>query len=251
MPRENFWRRRDVASRRTLARVRLVLREPRKALRWLREPRVNFVDVPLQVLEALLPSNAVILDAGAADGTDALALAKSFPNGRLLAVEPHPALFQMCFERATSARNVECFQLALSDHEGQAVLNLSSGPGDSSSLLRPHLHSSLHPEIEFKSSVSVRCTTIDQFIKSRKLPWPDMLRLDLQGVELRVLKSSPDALASSSLIQVEASRYPLFDGGAVVDDLQDFMRQEGFSLILDRMGAFTGNLLFGRRKRDV
>jgi FkbM family methyltransferase len=80
--------------------------------------------------------------------------------------------------------------IALSDKSGISTLNVNATSG-SSSILTTHSRGSSYWEkgmLETKAQVQVSVKTIDTFCRERKISKIDILKLDVQGNELRIIK---------------------------------------------------------------
>ena len=236
-------------------RIRFAVLNPVTALRWVKTPRTIRCEITADEIAQYAGAKPVILEAGAANGVDTERLAKRFPDGLVIAVEPLPTAFMQCLERTAQLPNVIPFRVALSDDLRRSKLNvsrnLSDGSTDASSLLAPQRHLEFFPAVDFGASVEVECCTLDALIDDYKVPSPTVLRLDLQGMELRVLQASPRVLAGVETIVTEGSRVPLFSGGARFSDLRRFLTSQGFKLRIDRIGALSGNALFTRVRSSL
>lgn len=62
-----------------------------------------------------------------------------------------------------------------------------------------------------------------------ELAAPDLLKLDIQGAELTVLRHGIQKLASTLMIQVEVSFIPLYLGQPPVGEVDTWLRAQGFS----------------------
>lgn len=236
-----------------LWRLRLGLTNPKRLLERLRSGSTDFVRISAEEIANFCPCPRLILEAGAADGFDTLLLGIQFPRSRILAVEPVPQALEVCRARVVGRQNVIVVEGALSDLSGIAQLHLSISPTghstDSSSLLEPSQHFDFFPDTVFEQSISVRTYTIDELTGSLGLEAPDVMWLDMQGMEMRVLIASPVAFAEARVVVTEASRVPLYDGAPTFSQLKRFFREAGFRLGIDRVGAISGNALFYRPDR--
>lgn len=106
---------------------------------------VNVFAVPGFDFYALfLPEDPVIIDAGAHDGTAAVAMANRWPDGQIYSFEPSPNLHDRFLENVAFYSNIAFFPIALGDQDGFAQFNVSSptNPGQQydaqGSLLTPN-----------------------------------------------------------------------------------------------------------------
>ena len=70
--------------------------------------------------------------------------------------------------------------------------------------------------------------TIDVIVKSRCTTGPDLLKLDVQGYELEVLKGADATLAHLSVILTEVNLIDIHKNVPLLDDLVVFLRDRGF-----------------------
>lgn len=69
-------------------------------------------------------------------------------------------------------------------------------------------------------------------------PRPDLIKIDIQGAELTVLKNGLDMLTSALVVETEVEFVPLYKDQPLFGDMQRFMRTQGFELhkMLDLSG---------------
>ena len=131
----------------------------------------------------------VIIEAGAASGTDTLWFSQTFPKGRIFAFEPLTISFNKTLQRVTNCDNVEVYNVALGPTESTEQLYVSSNRV-SSSLLKPTGHIQFHPRISFENKSTVRTINLDNFLKDQQVKQVDLMWLDMQGYEHTVLSHS-------------------------------------------------------------
>jgi FkbM family methyltransferase len=195
-----------------------------------------------------LPNNPTIIEAGCADGIDSLLFAKEFPKGTIVAVEPIPELFKKSMALVESHPNVHLYQLALSGKSDEVKIMFSGDQENihhSASLLKPTKHFKHFPQIEFQRKLSVTTISLVDLMKKCNLDHVDLLWLDLQGLELEVLKNTQkEILSRIGVIHLEISRYPLYEGAHTYQEIKEFLLDSGFRLVKKRMPLVTGNAIF-------
>lgn len=240
------------SGRRWLMRLTFAASNPKAALVWARRGREGRSDITVDEIARFSGPHPVILEAGAADGLDTERLALRFPEGIVIAVEPIPSAFDRCIRRTHHLGNVIPVKAALSDRVATGTMKVArssqDGSADSSSLLDPTLHLDIHPGVVFEEQIEVECMTLDSLLESLGLPTPTVLRLDLQGMELRVLQAAPRTLTSVNVVVTEGSRHPLYAGAATFSEVREFLDAKGFDLSIERIGAISGNALFTRKR---
>jgi len=107
-------------------------------------------------------------------------------GGRVYAFEPDPLTFQFLEFNTRSFPNKELTQCAVSDNQAPALLHLSPTSGAGNSLMNKS-HS--------KESVPVACISLDEFLIQRGNPVVDVIKIDVEGAELSVLRGMRQTVA--------------------------------------------------------
>jgi FkbM family methyltransferase len=207
-----------------------------------------------RIFEEYLPENAIILDAGAFNGSDSIDFAKMFSKGIIYAIEPVTSIYNGLVENTKTFDNIKTFNVALDDECGEKEIFISSGYSvQSSSLLKPKEHLTSFPDCKFESSEIIKTTTINQFVKDNKIDHIDLMWLDLQGNEHKVLQQATDILIKTNYIYAEYSLKEFYQDTLLFDDFNTFMQSIGFEMIYNfktynNLGC--GNALYKRFKTD-
>jgi FkbM family methyltransferase len=210
-------------------------------------PKIKAEKISKSILKSLLPKNPVIVDCGAHDGTDSILLAKIL-RGTVHAFEPVPAIYQRLI-RNTADFDIKSYSIALSDVNGKAIFNVSSGTSDaSSSLLKPKEHLLDHPTVTFEDHLTVQTSTLDDWAAQNGIAGVDLLWLDMQGAELKMLAASKTILPTVKVIHSEVSTKETYEGTCTYNQLAEFLKSQGFTVMIEAIphGADMGNVLFVR-----
>jgi len=196
----------------------------------------------------------VILEAGAADGTDTIEFSELFSNAKIYAFEPVTKNYNILVKRVKKKKNVTAFKLALSDFCGHSKIYISqdtktnSKLAVSSSLLKPKEHLNFHPHIIFNEYEEVETTTIDKWAIENGIDHIDILWLDLQGMEFNVLKASPNILKTVSVLYTEVSLMEMYENGVLYGEYKDWLKEIGFEIVKEELlWKDMGNVLFIRK----
>ena len=168
-----------------------------------------------------------IVDGGANVGQWASAVRASINGPKILSFEPLSAAFKEL--RKLSLPEHELYQLALSDSEGVAVMNVASHGGQSSSLLMPsNKLRNLYPWQNFTESVervtSIRLDGMEQ-LRGKMI----YLKLDVEGFERQALEGARILLEREvAAIELETSILALHEGESSHYELVNFLASFGF-----------------------
>jgi len=210
--------------------------------------RAENVLISLEDIAGFLPSNPVIVEAGAHVGIDSLHMSAFWPECTIHAFEPVPDLFKKLTTNSRNIKNIHCYPYALGDCNTVAELYISSGDSDgSSSLLLPKKHLTEHPGVVFSTSIRIQTVTLDSWAAENKVPHVDFLWLDMQGYELHALKSAGSVLPAVRAIYTEVSLKEMYHGAPLYAELKQWLGDQGFSVYIESLPwEDMGNVLFVR-----
>jgi FkbM family methyltransferase len=212
------------------------------------------------LLGRLLQPGMTVLDGGANEGAYTLFLAALVgPEGRVIAVEPSPR------ERERLQANVALNAMAQIAVIGAA---LAEQPGEIDLLLAEAAHagqntlgSFIYSGVAAAGSIRVPATTIDLLVDTQDLSGLDIVKLDLEGAELRALTGAQVTLRRwRPLVLFECAEAALSrQGGSLTDLLKIFdacgYRMLSFDPLTGEPMPLTGdplsdNLVAVHRERD-
>ncbi len=200
---------------------------------------------------------ARVVDVGAAKGDLCAEVLRFLPQAEVICVEPIEAQAAILRDRFGPGR-VHVVVAAAGEQDGELtfheVRNL-----DSSSVLPMDRHRREFPSISAETGtypVRVRC--LDSIVEDS---WPecdiDLLKIDVQGYELPVLRGASRTLRRSRFVIVEMSLCTLYQGQAPFEDVLLTMHEAGFRVVdyvETARSAVTGELLqmdFLYQKREA
>jgi FkbM family methyltransferase len=147
----------------------------------------------LDFLRAHTPADGVFVDVGANAGTYALPLARHVgPNGKVIAVEPHPVMVsRLAFNRTASrADNMALVAAAAGDTDGELMIETDH---------ENYGASHVYPDASARSdAIRVPAMRLLRILQDHKVGQVDSLKIDVEGYEDRVLvgffRDAPAAL---------------------------------------------------------
>ena len=168
-----------------------------------------------------------VFDVGANRGQFSLISRMAKPGVPIVAFEPIPTEAEI-FRKALSGKKVQLRQVALGNDAGEAEIHLSRR-GDSSSLLPiGELQRRLFRDTYEIGIMKVPVMRLDDFKSEWEKYSRILLKIDVQGFELSVLKGSTETLRNCAYVYVECSEIELYLGQSLYRDVADFLEQPGF-----------------------
>lgn len=175
----------------------------------------------------------LVIDVGANDGGYGTEVRTYGYKGRLVSFEPVSAAYGRLRDRAADDRHWEVHKLALGASLGTFEINVAANQERSSSFL-PQL------DVAFGTTSTQRYvglemvtrTTLDTFEPTLLLEGSErvLLKLDVQGFELEVLRGAETFLERVVAIEVELSLRPLYAHQPSYGEVIAYLAGRGFSL---------------------
>jgi len=194
----------------------------------------------IESLELLDLANAigmdVVYDVGANVGTWTLLALATNPHVRVEAFEPLPQHHAGFARNVNGAPAVTLHPIALGSANGTAAMHVTDY-SDASSLLPLADASRVDFQLEEISQVDVSVRRLDDYRAERGLPPPDLIKLDVQGYELEVLKGAPECLRTAKVVLSEVSFLEYYHGQCLFHDLVAYLA--GFDLLVSAFGVNT------------
>lgn len=208
--------------------------------------------IPKKSIKKYLPDNPVIIDAGAHTGGDSIEMSHIWKKAIIHAFEPFPEIYKQLVSNTSSQSNIYTYPLALSSKTGEADFFVSSGKSDaSSSLLQPKEHIVRHPDVLFSQKMRINTITLDEWALRNKVTRVDFAWLDMQGVELEVLRASETIIKTIKVIFTEVNLIETYEGVALYSEYRTWLESIGFRVVKEDFhweGREQGNVLFVRDK---
>lgn len=179
----------------------------------------------------------VLFDVGGNIGTHACFAAKKLEDGKLVAFEPSPNYTDKLAENLSG--NSECekvFQIALAASNGFAAIDMSGHGGDS---------------IAEDGDVIVATRTGAGMIQDGTVPVPEVMKIDVEGAELEVVRGFGDYLKDVRTIVCEVHPEKMTHFDDEPKQLEQYLREMGFRITDIGARAGTYHLLASRSDSEA
>lgn len=211
--------------------------------------RLNSMMSLANLLEPKADSALTIFDVGAHIGKKTIKFREYFPNATVFCFEP----FDVSFERLKSAKieNTKCFNFGFSDKVEMSEFKVNKWPPTNSLLpLSDKAQETWgnHPGMVPVGSVTCQFETLDNFIKLNDIKHINILKIDVQGAEFKVLEGGKKSLKQGvvGLVMMEIILGDSYKGQKSLSYYLDVMDTFGFKLhnMCDQEFEHTGQLLY-------
>ena len=161
-----------------------------------------------------------------------------WPDAKIIPFEAMSAVEPLYKEAGFKDYAVGCVLSDKIDEEVEFYENVFDPAGNSlykeNSELSPRADE-LYPE---SSKIVCKTNTIDNIIKLNKLPQPDLIKMDIQGAELKALKGATKTLKKCNHLILELQHEDYNFGAPKAEEVTNYLKTIGFELVGN--GQFCG-----------
>lgn len=163
-----------------------------------------------------------VFDVGANIGQTTRMIKARFPETRVHAFEPVGSTYQSLERRVRHLQGVSCHQVALSDRAGRAAMT-----ADANSPLNHLVDPGSAPAGAGLETVAT--DTLDRFCLDRQIDQIDILKIDAEGADLKVLQGAESMLRNDrvAFVFAEIGFNPSDSGHVHLAVLLEHLRQTG------------------------
>lgn len=169
-----------------------------------------------------------VLDIGAHRGEFSSAIRVYLPDVSITAFEPLPDCCEALVARMSGRGRFAAHCVALAAGEGETTFHRSSFSKASSLLSMDARHEREFPWSSGSEALSVQVRPLDSYAGELDLAPRCLMKIDVQGAELQVLKGATRTLEAIDYVLVETSFVKLYEGQANFADVYDMLSVRGF-----------------------
>ena len=174
-----------------------------------------------------------IFDVGANKGQFTLISKYVFPRAQIYAFEPLKSPSQRFINLFGNTKNIKLINLGISSSP-QKLTIYETNKTDSSSFLKSTKLNRSNFAIEYKNKLEVQTTSLNSWILSQKNKFFNqnlLLKIDVQGYELEVLKGADSVLPFFKFIIIELSSQELYESQPMAKEVINYLLKYNFILV--------------------
>jgi FkbM family methyltransferase len=179
----------------------------------------------------LIPGAAVVFDVGMHHGATTIEYLLAYPSAAVHGFEPEAVNFSKAREAlAAFGTRVKLINAAVSDSRGRELLNVNTHDGTHSLLAIGDLRF-FESHVETATRQEVPSIALDDYCAEHELERIDILKMDIQGGELKALKGARRLLSRQAigLIATEVEFKPLYLDQPLFWDINAHLRSYGYA----------------------
>jgi len=134
------------------------------------------------------------------------------------------------------------YQCVVYDENDKEVDFNITNNGQSSSILPFGSHAYNHPDVKVVYQETLKTTRLDKLIEDNQIPIEKLnfINLDIQGVELRALKSMEKYLQHVNYIYTEVNTEQVYQGCDEISAIDEYLKQFGFERVATQIYQHLG-----------
>lgn len=153
-------------------------------------------------------------------------------------IEPLPGPFETLSRTCRQLPNFVAVNALCAERTGDRVsFHVASNAGMSSSMMKPANHLTEFESVRFEQTVELLSNRLDHVIAFLRenghgvaCDALDLLYMDTQGAELKVLQGAGTVLEDVQYVVTEVTRNRMYDGAPSLAELMAFLEPRGFTL---------------------
>jgi FkbM family methyltransferase len=140
---------------------------------------------------------------------------------------------KVAFCKGKYGDGLHIYQAVIDETDGADVTFNITNNGQSSSILELGTHAFKHPHVHVINKVVTKTIRLDTLIEREQIPISELnfVNLDIQGVELRALKSMEKYLQHVQYIYTEVNIEEVYKGCNLIGEIDDYLRGFGFERV--------------------
>lgn len=169
-----------------------------------------------------------IIDVGANKGQFSKVIRHFYPKSQIYAFEPVPEIFQKTKSNFAGVHNYEIYNVALGNADGEVSFNKNEY-GHISSFLEVSGENKHYPKTR-NSEIKVQIKKLDDLFRAEQFKGKTLLKLDVQGFELEVLKGADNLLKNIDYVIIEANLENLYVDQPTFTEINTFLNLYKFEV---------------------
>jgi FkbM family methyltransferase len=198
-----------------------------------------------------------IVDVGANRGQFAVISRRLFPGSQIYSFEPLEGPAEVFGRALQDDQRVQIFHNAIGETSGVASIYVTTRD-DSSSLLKPDTAQQEIFGVRTQRMEKISVRRLSECLTREDLRAPALLKIDVQGGELDVLKGAEELIDCFDAVYVECSYVQLYEGQPLCGEVVRWLGERGFQLagvynqyVDSRRGPIQADFLFLKAKLEA
>ncbi len=207
-----------------------------------------YATVELEKLVKDIKAPETIIDIGSNKGQFILLMEQIFPNKIVYSFEPIIEMINKQKKFYKYKKNITFHNLAL----GSSICSkefLITNRMDSSSFLKVVSNTNKSKNYNVIEKRDIKVSTLDEIFLNEKIPHPILIKMDVQGYELEVLKGAKNLLNKTDYLLLEVSENEMYQNQPTEKIIIEYLKDLNFEIFKANNWLSIKNTNF--KQRDI
>ena len=187
-----------------------------------------------------------LIDVGSNKGQFILLCIKFFPNLLIYSFEPIKEALIKQKNLLSFKNNIYFYNTGIGNKKKKINFFITNRV-DSSSFLTINKSKNYNKNYYVKEKRKIKIQKLDQILNNKKLIKPVLIKIDVQGFELEVLKGSKKTLPNIDYLLLEVSKNQMYNKQAIEIEIINFLKKEKFRIMVSSKWKRINNTEFMQR----
>jgi FkbM family methyltransferase len=149
---------------------------------------------------------------------------------KVLWFEPNVEIYPTLVKNIEAFKEHKAYNVGIHDTiNGKTSLHVSNN-SESSSILEFGTHQIYAPQVVYIKDMEIELVRMDEFLKQEQIDIGkyNFLNIDVQGVELNVIKSFGKLISKMDYLYLEVNEEELYVGCSLLPDIDSYVKKFGF-----------------------
>ena len=198
-----------------------------------------------EIRSQLIRNSSMVVHIGAHTGIEAESYSRF--GKKVYWFEGNPRIFSSLEANIFPFQGQKAFLALLGSENDKAVqFNIASNDGHSSSVLQFGKDMN-HEGLKMVDSLELKISRLDSLVASQDILVDSHWVVDVQGLELQVLKGAGKLIDFAYSMEIEVSTKEEYVGGAQYQEIYEFMKEKGFTPLWEPKSHSHEDIFFLRR----
>lgn len=194
---------------------------------------LNHIHKSIRLSQNLVNQDFIILDIGGGVGASLKIFLEQLPGKKIIVFEPVEDSFNAIKQRFPGYNNIEFVRAAAGNDNGEKDIHIAERITSSSLLpLAADPESNVFDDRNLGKvrTEKIRTVRLDNFLSSFD-GRIGIMKIDVQGYELDVLKGAENKLGITDIVVLEANNHEGYKGSAKYYEIDSYLRSHNYSLV--------------------
>ncbi len=169
-----------------------------------------------------------IYDVGANNGEFVRFISAIFPDAQIYSFEPLKEPYEELKINTDYVKKIEYLNYALGDNDGESIIYHNEFSPSSSILKMTDAHKNPFPYTKDAYEEKIQIKRLDSVFPEFNNIKNILLKIDVQGFEMNVLRGAEKFLPMASMVIIETSFETLYESQPLFNDIYDYLTENGF-----------------------